>query len=281
MANLAVSEITQGLRARVLGRRIVYHDQIGSTNDAARQLAEAGEAEGTLVIADAQNAGRGRLGRTWVAPPQSSLLMSLILRPPLTPAQLPRVTMALALGACDALRQAGVYAQIKWPNDLLVRGKKCAGILAEASTLGDQIEFAIIGLGINVNFAAATVAGIPAEATTLADEVGHAIPREPLARAILQCGDAYYARLCAGENLRAEWIARLATLRQRVRAHAETGIIEGIAESVDDDGALMLRCADGSLVRLLAGDVTLTPRQTERAQPAPDSSGTEEHTHYE
>ncbi|CAG0952499.1 BirA family transcriptional regulator, biotin operon repressor / biotin---[acetyl-CoA-carboxylase] ligase [Anaerolineae bacterium] len=254
--------ITRDLGTQIFGRRVIYHERVGSTNDIAKQLADAGEPEGAVVIADEQIAGRGRLGRSWVAPAGSSILMSLILRPMIAPAQMPRVTMAVALGACDAIHaKTHLDAQIKWPNDILVRGKKCAGILAESGIVGEQLEYVIVGLGLNVNFAASSVEGIPPDATTIADELGRAFPRAQLAQAILRNGERYYLRLSAGENLRDEWAARLATLHQPVRAQTPWGVEEGIAENVDDDGALLVRRADGSCARLIAGDVTLAARK--------------------
>ncbi|MBI5652249.1 MAG: biotin--[acetyl-CoA-carboxylase] ligase [Chloroflexi bacterium] len=245
----------------LIARRVVYHERVGSTNDIAKQLADAGEPAGTLVIADEQTAGRGRLGRTWIAPARTSLLMSLILRPALAPHQSARVTMAIALGASDAIRaETGLDARIKWPNDLLVRGKKCAGILAESGIVGEQLEYVIVGIGLNVNFAAASSANIPRDATTIADELGREFPRAQLAHAILEQIEHYYLRLCAGENLRAIWSARLATLGQRVRAQTDAGISEAVAEDVDDDGALIVRRDDGTRARLLAGDVTLAEK---------------------
>ncbi len=260
---ISAAAIERDLKTRVIGRRVVYHARVRSTNDIARQLAEAGEPEGTLVIADEQTAGRGRLGRTWVAPAGSSILMSLLLRPalaptPLTLPQVPRITMAVSLGAVDAIRaETGLDTQLKWPNDLLANGKKCAGILAEGQIVGEELEYVIVGIGINVNFAARSIVGIPLDATTLADELGKPTLRVPLVRAILRSTDAYYTRLAAGEDLRAEWAGRLATLHQRVTAKTPWGEETGIAQDVDTDGALILQRADGSQVRLIAGDVTL------------------------
>ncbi len=254
--------IIRDLNTRILGRRVVYYERVGSTNDIAKQLADAGEPEGTMVIADEQVAGRGRLGRSWIAPARSSILMSLILRPTLAPSQLPRVTMAVSIGACDAIRaETKLNAQIKWPNDILLNGKKCAGILAEVQTVDEQVAYVIVGLGLNVNFSAASVDGIPSNATTIADERGRAFPRVHLAQSLLREIERYYLRLRAGESLRAEWAARLATLHRHVRAHDDSRVEEGIAEDVDDDGALWLRRADGSLVRLIAGEVTFKGAQ--------------------
>lgn len=260
-APLSAEAIARDLNTQTLGRRVVYHERVGSTNDIAKQLAEVGEPEGTVVIADEQVAGRGRLGRSWIAPARSSILMSLILRPVLASSRMLRVTMAVSIGACDAIRtETELNAQIKWPNDILLNGKKCAGILVEAQTVDEKTEYVIVGLGVNVNFSAASVDGIPSNATTIADELGHTLSRVHLVQAILREIERYYLRLGAGENLRAEWAARLATLHQHVRAHPANcagQVEEGIAEDVDDDGALLLRRTDGSLVRLIAGEVTL------------------------
>lgn len=258
---IQVTAITGELGTRRFGRQVIYRATVNSTNDFARDLADAGEPEGTLVIADEQTAGRGRMARGWVAPARSSILMSLILRPALAPHQLARAVMCLALGACDAVHMAtGLDATLKWPNDILLNGKKCAGLLAEAKIVGDQVEYIIAGLGINVNFAAASVPAIPSEATTIADELGGPLAREPLVRAILTRSETYYDRMNAGENLRQEWAARLSTLHRQVRALTPWGEEVGVAEGVDDDGALVVRRADGSTIALLAGDVTLTSR---------------------
>ncbi len=250
--------ITDGLRTRSLGRRIIYIPSVGSTNDLAKQLAEAGESDGTLVIADEQTAGRGRMARTWLAPPRSSILMSLILRPPLAPSQLARVTIALALGTCDGIRAATqLDASLKWPNDVLIRDAKCGGILAEANVVGEQVEFVVVGLGLNVNFEVKSVPGIPPDATTLADQLGNPVPRVPLVQSILESVEPYYDRVRAGESLHAEWAAHLATLHRNIHARTPWGDETGWVDSVDADGALLLRRPDGSLVRLTAGDVTL------------------------
>jgi len=271
---ISADAIGDGLQTRILGHRIVYHEQVGSTNDAAKQLAETGEPEGTLVIADEQTAGRGRLARTWVAPPRSSILMSLILHPGLAPHQAPRVTMVVALGACDAIHaETGLNAAIKWPNDILLNGKKCAGILAESGIVGDKLEYVIVGLGVNVNFALTDIIQVATSdsrflpfgetwnlngnVTTIADEMRKPCARVPLIQSILRSIENYYLRLRAGENLREEFANRLTTLGKSIQAQTPWGIEAGVAEDVDDDGALQLRRADNSLVRLVAGEVTL------------------------
>lgn len=257
---LDTDAIRRELKTRVLGQSIAYFQSLGSTNDVAKQLAEAGEADGAIVLSDYQRAGRGRMARTWVAPARTSVLMSILLRSNLRPEQIGRVMMAASLGACDAIQsETHLATQIKWPNDILVNGKKCAGILAESAMGANLTEYVILGLGLNVNFAAAFVAGIPQSATTIADELGRAFPRERLVVALAQEIERYYVRLCAGdtESLRVEWRARLVNLGKRVRADVGGRIAEGIAQDVDEDGALLLRRENGEVERLIAGDVTL------------------------
>ncbi len=258
-SGLNVAAISQGLGTRVFARRIVYRESTNSTNDIAKQLAEAGEPEGTLVIADEQTAGRGRLGRKWIAPPRSSILMSLILRPTLLPPQTNRATMAVSLGACKGIEQVtGLTALVKWPNDILLNGKKCAGILSEAEIVEDQVEYVVVGLGVNANFSASSVEAMPLTATTIADELGHSVSREELTRSLVREIERYYFRLREGADLRSEWRSRMITLGKHVRADTGRQIEEGIAEDIDEDGALLLRRADGSLARLIAGEVTLS-----------------------
>ncbi len=253
---LSANAIAAGLQTRVLGRRIVYFERVGSTNDVAKQLADAGEPEGTLVIADEQTAGRGRLGRAWIAPPHSSILMSLVLRPALAPHQVGWVTMAVALGACQAIRaETGLAVQIKWPNDLIVRGKKLAGILSEAGIVNDELEYVVVGIGVNVNFNVTAIERIPADATTIADELRQPFPRVRLVQTLLQSIEEYYLRV--NENLVPEYSARLSTLNQWVCVQTPAGVEAGMAERVNENGALILRRADGSRIELIAGEVTL------------------------
>jgi BirA family biotin operon repressor/biotin-[acetyl-CoA-carboxylase] ligase len=151
---LSPDSIRAGLATRFVGRTVHYWPAVGSTNDELKRLAEAGAPEGTLAIADEQTAGRGRLrGRTWVAPAGSSLLMSLLFRPAwLAPAQAQQITMLCALAAADAVAQlTGLQPGLKWPNDLLLDGKKLAGVLTELGFVGDKLAWAVVGVGLNIN----------------------------------------------------------------------------------------------------------------------------------
>ena len=256
---LSSETIRSGLATRFVGQTVHYWPAVGSTNDELNRLAETGAPEGTLAIADEQTAGRGRLGRPWVAPAGSSLLMSLLFRPDwLAPAQAGQLTMLCALAAADAVAATcGLQAGLKWPNDLLLDGKKLAGVLTELSFAGDKLAWAVVGVGLNVNADFASQAGPPDTAISLSVAAGRPVSRLRLLRAYLTGVEARYEALRAGQSPRREWAARLATLGQAVTVRAPDGVYQGIAEDVDEAGALLLRQPSGEVMRILAGDVTL------------------------
>lgn len=258
---LSAGEIEGVLTTTVIGRNLVYLREVTSTNDVARTLASEGAADGTVVIADYQAQGRGRLGRQWVAPPGSSLLLSVILRLPLAPEQAQRLTMVCGLALLDAVRQTtGLELGLKWPNDVVAGEKKVAGILTELELRPGspcRVDYAIVGLGLNVTLAAGD---LPAEllipATSLSDLAGERVRRLPLLVALLAAIEARYLQLRAGRSPHDEWSRRLATMHRRVVVSGGVQAIEGVAEGVDHDGALLVRLDDGSLERIVAGDVT-------------------------
>jgi BirA family transcriptional regulator, biotin operon repressor / biotin---[acetyl-CoA-carboxylase] ligase len=268
--------IHAGLRTAWLGSELHYYPLIGSTNDEAKRLAGQGASDGTLLIADAQSAGRGRLKRRWVAPAGSALLLSLILRPPLEPAQAPRLTMICGLAAADALEQvAGVRAGLKWPNDLLIGDRKMAGILTEMATLGETLDFVVVGIGINVNARPArladdadadaqrqdpSLATLATEATSLAEEAGRPISRLELLWRFMELLEGRYRGVLSGESPFEEWSARLSILGRRIAVDLGREKIEGRAAGVDADGALIVELDDGTRRPVLAGDVALVRR---------------------
>ena len=255
---LSEAQLLDGLGTLCLGQRILLYEQADSTNSLARSLAAAGEPEGTAVIAEEQTAGRGRLGRTWLAPGGTALLLSVIFRPCLMPERIQALTMMTALALRDALLiSTALRAEVKWPNDVLLSGRKAAGILTEARIRGASIEFAIVGIGLNVNQQQGALP-VP-DATSVALELGHPVPRVPLLQTILGCLDLRYQRLQAGQSPTAEWAAALVTLGQRVQVVCGERTYLGLAESVDDSGALLLRLDDGQLFRAPAGDVHTAP----------------------
>jgi BirA family transcriptional regulator, biotin operon repressor / biotin---[acetyl-CoA-carboxylase] ligase len=257
-AKLLRAEIEARLMTRFVGRNLEGHETIDSTNTRAVELARQGAPEGTLVLAEAQSAGRGRMGRRWVAPAGSSLLMTLILRPKLAPCQAQRATMVCSLAALEAIhRVTGLVAQVKWPNDIVLNGKKLGGILTELELCGDELVFVVVGHGLNVNLDPAAIPEALVPPTSLMAEAGHPVAREGLLAALLLAIEARLDRMAGGWSPHEEWRGHLATLGQPVRVGTAEEVIEGLAEDVDPDGALLVRTADGALRRVLAGDVTL------------------------
>jgi len=278
---LNAAAIREGLPTRFVGQHVVYFETIDSTNRVAKELGRGGAPDGTLVIAEAQTSGRGRLGRQWLAPPGSSLLLSLLFRPGAAargaPHHLPaaHLTMLCALAAGDAIEQTAHFsARLKWPNDLLLGGKKVGGILTELGFQDDELDFVVVGLGLNVNVdfgqagqahppdaapdtSQASLSALAGRSTSLLQESGRWTPRRPLLQCFLARVEQRYLAWRAGWLPHAEWRQRLATLGQQVTVTAPDGVVVGLAEDVDADGALLVRAPDGHLVRVLAGDVTL------------------------
>jgi BirA family biotin operon repressor/biotin-[acetyl-CoA-carboxylase] ligase len=271
---LTGERIEGALTTSHIGRSVHFWPAIGSTMDEARRLAEAGAAEDTLVVADEQTAGRGRLQRTWWAPAGTSLLLTLVLRPDLLPRQAQRLTMICSLAVCDAIAQVcGLEARVKWPNDVMIGGAKVCGILTELGLLGDRIEYALVGMGVNVNVDFGPAPPLMAPATSLLAEVGSPVSRLELLAALLSGIEGRYEALRAGSSLHEEWSARLATIGEQVLATIGEEQWHGLATGVDRDGALLIRLADGTLKRMLAGDVTLSRSDCRRCpqggQPGP------------
>lgn len=263
MPSISLTEeyIQSILETRTLGRPTRYHPSVSSTMDEACRLAEAGAAEGLVVLADEQTAGRGRLDRIWWAPKGTCLLLTLLLRPALPARQVGRLTMIASLAVCDALAEVGgVQAQLKWPNDVLVGDKKICGILSELDLRGEVLNYALIGIGINVNVEFDDAPELMVPATSILAETGRRVSRLALLAALLSHLEARYEALKVGASPHQEWAARVATLGQRVQASGADQTIEGTAVGVDEDGALLIQVADGSVRRVLAGDVTLRGR---------------------
>jgi BirA family biotin operon repressor/biotin-[acetyl-CoA-carboxylase] ligase len=232
--------------------RVVRFAELDSTNRLALDEARAGAEAGLVVVADVQTAGRGRLGRTWQAPPGASLLVSVLLRPDLPPSRLTVLTMAAALAMADALEDvAGIEPELKWPNDLLVGGRKLCGILSEADTAPDGSTAVVVGLGVNVRWEE-----FPGEIARTATALNLVSPREVTRDALLDAFlDRFGARLGSLDEAATDYRARLATIGRRVRVEQADETYEALAAGVDDDGSLHVRRDDGRDVVLRAGDV--------------------------
>jgi len=245
--------------AGTIGREVRWYDTLPSTNELARREAEAGAAEGLVLVAEQQTAGRGRLGRAWVSPP-GGLWFSIILRPSLGVAQIPLVGLAAAIATAAAIEETtGLHPRLKWPNDVLVGGRKVAGLLLEAGPVRrDSPAWLVAGIGINVNVAPEALPSRPRyPATSLAAATGGSADRGRLLRALLRRLNRDYDELRArgGEDILAQWRARSETLGRVVQVSTASETIEGLARDVDETGALLVRTR-GADRRIVAGDVT-------------------------
>ncbi len=253
-------ELGDLLTTRVLGRRIEYSDTIDSTNQAALRLAEAGVEEGTVVLADRQTSGRGRMGREWVTPQRTGIQMSLILRPPLPVAAAAMLTLFAAVAAATALeRLVDERVAIKWPNDLVLTGKKLGGILIEASSEGNSLRYAVVGIGINANSDASMFpASLREKVISLREAAGRPIRRvEVIAAVLALLEEWYYASVTRGDfaDLLDDAKARSATIGHLVAVDTGIGVLKGVAEDIAADGALLLRRNDQSTTRVYSGDI--------------------------
>ncbi|MBT9150119.1 MAG: Bifunctional ligase/repressor BirA [candidate division WS2 bacterium] len=249
----------EGLKTHTLGSNIIYYEKINSTQRVAGELAAAGADEGTIVIAETQAAGRGRIGRSWASPP-GGVYLSVILRPDLKPTEAVKFTLVAGISAVRAIAKlTDLEPKLKWPNDIIVAGKKVGGILTEMNAEMDRINYIIIGIGINVNTRRAhfpeEIAGI---ATSLRAECGKEVSRVKLAQEILVQLESLYEDfgLSGFEPIRERWKAFSNTIGARVSISSGGKEVKGEAIDIDGDGALILRKANGALERVIAGDVS-------------------------
>lgn len=253
--SLSPEAITRNLAAKLIGQRVICYPSLLSTMEVAREEAQRGAPEGTVVIADEQTAGQGRMGRVWLSP-GGSVALSIVLYPDLT--YLPSLIMVASLAVVHSIELVtGLKPQVKWPNDILIAGKKVCGILLESSLRGNMVDYSIVGIGVNVNLTPSDLGEFPLPATSLSEELGGEVSRLDLVRQLLLEMDRLYLSLLAGGSVYEEWRDRLVTLGRQVTVTWGKARYDGIAESVDRDGSLLLRRVDGVLTRIVAGDVTL------------------------
>jgi len=252
--------LPEDLAEAVGGRwQIIFHRELPSTQEVARKLALEGAGEGTVVLAEKQTAGRGRVGRNWVSPP-GGLYLSLLLRPQLKPPETLRLPLLAGVAVARTIRKvSGLEPRLKWPNDVLLGAKKVAGILCELGAETDRVNYVILGLGVNVNN------DLPEEllelATSLKKELGREIPRADLIQLLLSELESLYRRLMEEgfEPISQAWKKLSSTLGLPVMVSSLGQVLEGEAVDIDRDGALILRRFDGGLLRVVAGDVSLRP----------------------
>ncbi len=253
---LTGDDIRAQLKSEIIGPEILVFDETASTNDITQHLARNGAREGLVVFAESQTRGRGRHGRVWASPRGKGLWFSVLLRPAFPPRAAQRITVAAAVAVARAVRRVtGEDARIKWPNDVTMRDQKIAGILTELHAEADEILFAILGVGIDVN---CTREELPDIATSLQIETGKPHDRTALAAAVLsELDDCYQAALTEFERVSDEWAGLCTTLGRQIVVTMGSRRIEGHAQALDGDGALLLRRDNGQIERILAGDVTV------------------------
>jgi BirA family biotin operon repressor/biotin-[acetyl-CoA-carboxylase] ligase len=258
------NELRLGLHTTRIGQSIHYEETVESTQKIAHRLAQDGVPEGTVVVAEEQTAGRGRLDRAWYSPKHTGVWMSLILRPSLPPQRAPQLTLMTAVAVVQAIQEVtGLSPDIKWPNDILINGKKAVGILTEMQADADRIHSVIIGIGINVNqqkehFAPA----IQEIATSLKLESGEDVNRALLMQTIfLKLEKLYDEYLTKGFQLiKLLWEAHAISIGKHVVARTLTGTIEGLAKGIADDGVLLLEDVNGHIHHIHSADIELAPR---------------------
>lgn len=258
--------VQRHLNTLIIGKQIDFYPQVGSTNDLAREAGRKGAPEGLVTLTDEQVRGRGRLGRTWSAPAGSSILCSLLLRPRFSPQQAFYLTIAASIAILRAIRQIPVVgrqssvvsAAIKWPNDVLLNGRKVSGVLCESDFSGGDWAFAIAGFGINANLHRDDFGDLRDRATSLSAEFGHEIDRAALLATILTEFESCYLSMQNGQfsPIYTEWASSLETLGKQVSVDYGGEQMTGQALRVELDGSLIIRTPDGTERSVLAGDIT-------------------------
>jgi BirA family biotin operon repressor/biotin-[acetyl-CoA-carboxylase] ligase len=256
---LTPSEIKPILKTEWMGRTIHHFQTLDSTNSKAYELAVHGAEEGEVVISESQERGRGRLGRQWFSPPFLNLYLSVILRPKIPPHQAPLITLMAAVATADAIRKfSGLLPLIKWPNDILLRDRKVAGLLNEIHSEMDRVHFVILGIGVNLNMDEKTFSKeIRAVATSLKIEMGQAISRKVFLQSLLLELERWYSIFFEEGSaiILNAWRDRAHIKGRQVKVTSFGETLAGIAIDVDSDGALILETEDGKQKRVMAGDV--------------------------
>ena len=256
-------EIKDGLKTEFMGKDIHHYTVLDSTQDLAIKLAENNVPEGTVVVAEKQRRGRARVGRKWAAP-EGGIWLSIILKPKIPTAESTILPLAVALAVCNAInKECKLDAKLKWPNDVIINGKKVSGILAEMSCEADRVNYVVIGIGLNANVNVKTLEGKIRGtqgyygATSLMKELGKQVDRVKLARRILdELEDVYLGLEEEGSDIIIrKWKERSATLGTNVTVALNEMCFAGRAIDIDYDGALLVKLPDGNIKRIVAGDV--------------------------
>ncbi|MCK9418188.1 MAG: biotin--[acetyl-CoA-carboxylase] ligase [Nitrospirae bacterium] len=256
---LRQNDIKPGLRTTVMGKKIHFLSDVASTNTLAMEMAAEGTPEGTVVIAETQTGGKGRLGRKWISP-KGNLYLSVVLRPNIPMQKAPLITLTGAVAVASAIRTTcGLEAGIKWPNDILISGKKVSGLLTEMSAEQDRIRHIVLGIGVDVNM---EMGELPPEVrsltTTLAAEAGAKINRTVLLQQVLRDLERWYQKFLNNDgDVLEEWEKLNMTVGNRITVSGAGEAFDGLAQGIDRDGRLIVRLDDGTIRTVAAGDVTI------------------------
>lgn len=257
---ISEAEISSLLKTCWAGNRVIYFDEVDSTNNRAKDSGERGGIHGTLFIADRQSAGKGRRGRTWSSPPGESIYMTILLRPSITPSRAPMLTLVMGLSVAEAVREVtGADAKIKWPNDIVINKKKVCGILTEMATEMMYVNYVVIGVGINVNQRQfpGELAGM---AASLCGETGKVYRRSEIIAAVMERFEKNYETfLVSGDlsGLKKAYDAVLVNCGQEVKVLEPGNEYIAVAEGIDQVGELIVRLPDGQRKRVFAGEVSV------------------------
>ncbi|MCL2141973.1 MAG: biotin--[acetyl-CoA-carboxylase] ligase [Methanimicrococcus sp.] len=247
-------EILSGLKATLFGKNIIYYEEANSSNDIAKKVAQTSE-EGTIVVVEQQTGGRGRLGRQW-ASPKGGIWFSIILKPRVSLEKTSRLTLTFGLSVVKAIRMLGIDAKIKWPNDVLINGKKVSGILTEVEAEVDAVEFVVIGIGINVNMSLKDIPeSLRENSTTLRDETGKTFDRVDFLQKLLYEMEQDYIRFSTQpfSDIINEIVSFSDTVGKDVTVTMPNRIVSGIVVGISKTGALLLKRNDGVVEEIIAG----------------------------
>lgn len=238
--------------------KIHYYESIGSTNNEMKRLAEQGAPSGTVVIADTQTCGKGRIGRQWISPPGENIYMSFLLRPSFEPMMASMITLVCAMAVREALSKQGLESMIKWPNDIILHGKKTCGILTEMSAQAERINYIVVGIGINVNQKVFDEA-IKDMATSLFIEQNKTYDHAQIIKDVLEAFEKYYRLFVQGGNLSLlmdEYNQYLININRDIRIIEHGNVKTGIARGIDEAGCLVAEI-DGYIEHIMSGEVSV------------------------
>lgn len=252
-------ELVGVLRTLFVGKQVMFREMVDSTQNLAVSLADRHDSHGAVVIAEQQKSGRGRQKRKWLSP-KGGVWLSVVLKPDIPTAKITLLPFVAALAACDAIRATGLDAQLKWPNDVMISGKKVAGILLDISAESEQVNYAVIGIGINANVDSAAISarldGV--KITSISDELGRNVSRLDLVKALLENLERYYLEMEERGPIAIlqKWKKNSEMLGHRVTVTQNNRTVRGVAADVNDDGSLLLRTSDGD-INIVSGDINV------------------------